>query len=242
MANREHVTGARVGPMIVATFAMLVMACSEAGPPPTEFRGRVIDQDTGQPVAGAIVVGKYTGSRGAEGSTSCNRVESAVSDQEGWFTMPIDPRDGGPLMEAYRRGYRWGRGPRWARNGVDGDVKQWRVQVVQWDAENSRAQLVRYEPTVYASQKEAIVASRQEMDVYLKPFMGDRAQRLDELHRLPGAANCGGTFYSSKGSPPFFQAILDEQIELGDDDASLRLVRGAIASAEMKHQRLGPKQ
>ena len=56
---------------------------------PTENRGRVTMQDTGMPIAGALVVGKYMGSIAWAGA-SCDRVESAVSDQEGWFTIPTD--------------------------------------------------------------------------------------------------------------------------------------------------------
>jgi len=174
---------------VAALAALLGTGCSEAGPQATEFRGRVIDQDTDQPIAGAIVVGKYVGSRGAEGSTSCNRVESAVSDQDGWFTLPLDPRDGGPLMEAYHRGYKWGRSPRKALRGVDGNVEHWQVQIVAWNAEINRATLIRYEPTIYRSQAEALAASRQELDVYLKPFSGNREERLRELHRVTNAGS-----------------------------------------------------
>ena len=231
MANRRHVTSERIGPIIVAAFALLVVACSEAGPPPTEFRGRVIDQDTGQPIAGAIVVGKYTGSRGFEGSTSCNLVESAVSDQDGWFTMPIDPRYGGPLMEAYHRGYKWGRGPRWAENGIDGNVNHWQVQVVEWNADNSRAKLVRYEPTIYGSQREAIAASRQDMDVYIRSFSGTREARLDELHRLTNAGICGGRRGTTAGPRPFFEAIYTEEVELADRPYFLQSLGELISDA-----------
>ena len=238
MANRKHVTRGRVGTAMVAIFAMSVVACSEAGPQATEFRGRVIDQDTGQPIAGAIVVGKYTGSRGFEGSTSCNRVESAVSDPDGWFTMPIDPRDGGPLMEAYHRGYKWGRSPRWAQNGRDGNPDHWQVQVVEWNAENdSRQDWSDTNQQSTALEAEAIAASRQEKDVYLKAFRGAPSDRLTELHRLPIAGSCRGTFYSSPGPVPFFEAVLQEQRELADDEASLRLVSGAIAAAQLQHAR-----
>jgi hypothetical protein len=242
MANRKHVRWHRIGAATVAAIALFGVFSSQARSQPTEFRGQVIDQDTGRPITGAIVVGRYTGTRGPEGSTSCNRVESAVADQDGRFTMPIDPRYGWPLMEAYSRGYKWGRSPRWAQNGADGNVDHWQVQVVEWNAENGRAKTVRYEPAIYASRKDAMAASREHMDVYLKPFVGDRTQRLNEIHRLSGAGICEGTYYSSAGPVPFFQAILEEQIELGDDEASLHLVRGVISSAETKHKRSGPKQ
>ncbi len=71
---------------------------------PTEMRGRVVDQDTNEPIAGAIVVARYFGGI-SWGGSSCNRAESAISDADGWFTFPIDAAAGGALMEAYKRGY-----------------------------------------------------------------------------------------------------------------------------------------
>jgi hypothetical protein len=242
MANRKHVIGIRVGPVIVATIAFLIVACSQAGPQATEFRGRVIDQDTGKGIAGAIVVGKYMGSRGFEGASSCNRVESAVSDQDGWFTMPIDPRDGGPLMEAYHRGYIWGRTPRWAVNGIDGNADQWRVEVVQWNADNTRAQLVRYEPTIYASQHGAIAASRQEIDVYLRPFVGTREERLKEVYRLHVAASCVGPHQTTDGPVPYFEALYAEELALNDAERSLQMTRDYIRAAEQSFARAKSKK
>jgi hypothetical protein len=217
--------------VIIATLAMFVVACSEAGPQPTEFRGRVIDQDTGQPIAGAIVVGRYTGSRGFEGSTSCNFVESAVSDQDGWFTMPIDSRYGQPLMEAYHQGYRWGRSTRWAQRAADGDLAHWQVQVVKWNPEVTRGTLVRYEPTIYFSEPDAIAASRQYMDVYLKSFNGTREARLDELHRLTNAGICGGRRGTTAGPRPFFEAIYAEEVKLADRPYFLQSLRELISDA-----------
>ena len=68
MAHRDFVKEMAKHAIAIAALASLVATgCSEAGPQATEFRGRVIDQDTDQPIAGAIVVGKYVGSRGARG-------------------------------------------------------------------------------------------------------------------------------------------------------------------------------
>jgi hypothetical protein len=223
--------------VIIATLAMFVVACSEAGPQPTEFRGRVIDQDTGQGIAGAIVVGKYMGSRGAEGSSSCNRVESAVSNQDGWFTMPIDSRYGQPLMEAYHRGYKWGRGPLWAENGIDGNANHWQVQVVEWNVDNGRAKVIRYEPTIYSSQREAITASRQEMDVYLKPFVGTRDEWLKEVYRLHVAASCASPQQTTAGPVPYFEALYAEEQALNDTERSLQLTRDYIRAAEQNFAR-----
>ena len=235
MAHRKHVTRRTAHlAAFIAVVALLADGCSGAGPVPTEFRGRVIDQDTGQPIASAIVVGKYVGSRGFEGASSCNRVESAVSDNEGWFTLPLDPRDGGPLMEAYHRGYRWGRSTRTAWPGTDGNVNHWQVTIYKWDAENRHAKIVRTEPTIYASQAKAFEASRQELDVYLKPFSGAREDRLRELHRLTNAGSCNSPHRTTAGPVPFFNAIYAEQVELNDEARFLEMLRAAIAAADLQ--------
>ncbi len=238
MANRKHVTNRRWLRATAAGFVgLLVIACSDAGPQPTEFRGRVIDMDTGMPIEGAIVVGKYVGSRGAEGSTACNRVESAVSDKDGWFMLPIDSRDDMPMMEAYARGYRWGRSPFRAQRAVDGNMNHWQVQVVKWNAEVDRGELVRYEPTVYRSERDAIAASRQELDVYLKSVREDQAARLYEVHRLHVAGACVAPHRTTAGPVPFFAALLEEEIELGDGKTSLDLTREFIREAEESFSR-----
>ena len=192
----------------------------------------MIDQDTDQPIAGAIVVGKYIGSRGAEGSTSCNRVESAVSDQDGWFTLPLDPRDGGPLMEAYHRGYQWGLSTRKAWAGVDGNINHWQVTVYKRSEDNLSTVIVRTEPTIYHSQAEALAASRQELDVYLKSFKGTREERLRELHRLHVAGSCVAPHRTTAGPVPYFEALFKEEAELGDDKRSLDISQEYIRDAE----------
>jgi len=142
--------------------------------------------------------------------------------------MPIDSRYGQPLMEAYHRGYKWGRSPRWAENGIDGNVNHWQVQVVEWNADNSRAKLVRYEPTIYGSQREALAASRQDVDVYVRLFSGAREARLDELHRLTNAGICGGRRGTTAGPGPFFEAIYVEQVELADESYFIKSLRELI--------------
>ncbi len=238
MAHRKHVTGrSREVLALFAFAAFLATGCSEAGPQATEFRGRIIDQDSGRPIAGAIVVGRYMGSRGAEGASSCNRVESAVSDQDGWFAMPIDARDSPPFMAAYHRDYRWGRSTRWAERAADGNMNHWQVQIVEWNPEVTRGRLVRYEPTIYYSEREAKAASREQFDVYLKRFSGNREQRLDELHRLSNAGSCVAAHQTTAGPVPFFEAIYEEQTTLGDDKRSLEMSREIIQNAESSFAR-----
>ncbi|MEP7183007.1 MAG: hypothetical protein ABI886_12545, partial [Betaproteobacteria bacterium] len=108
--------------------------CSAADAPPTETRGRAIDQDTGEGIADAIVVAQYMGGI-SWGGGSCNRVESAVSDADGWFLMPTDPKAGPTLIEAYHRDYVHGNP---TRHAFLDDVSkgEWRVQIQKWDVDN----------------------------------------------------------------------------------------------------------
>ena len=233
MAHREHVIGAAYRTLALAAFAaLLISGCSEAGPPATEFRGRVIDQDTDQPIAGAIVVGKYIGSRGLKDQRPAIASKAPSRIRTDGSLCRWIARDGGPLMEAYHHGYKWGRSPEGLCGAVDGNIEHWQVQIVEWDAEINRARLIRYEPTIYRSAGEALAASRQEIDVYLKPFSGTREERLRELHRLHVAGKLRSASPNDRGPVPFFEALFKEETELGDDKRSLDISQEYIHEAE----------
>ncbi len=185
---------------------------------PTETRGRVVDQDTGEPIAGAIVVARYFGGI-AWGGSSCNRAESAISDADGWFTFPIDVAAGGTLMEAYKRGY--DRGNKSKAAVPDKTLSgKWRVSNLKWDENNLNGRSVGLEPEIYGSEEEALAASGRESNVHLRKSSGSREARLDMLHIFQ--TDCGGPAKTSPGLVPFIEAILAEQIELNDDEARLR--------------------
>jgi hypothetical protein len=206
----------------------VVSGCSSSAPPQeTVNRGQVIDVDTELPIAGAIVVGKYSGGRGFEGASSCNRVETAVSDQNGWFELPLDPQAGFLLMEAYHHGYRHGWPIRVPTCGINGDPDQCQVWQDRRDESDHVVSIVK-EPKIYHGEAEATKASRYWQDVYLKPFNGTREQRLEELWRLPAANSCLAPPKSSPGLEPFLQAILQEQIELGDSADAIRTTKERI--------------
>ena len=242
MAHRTYVMfSAKCVAAIAAGVLMLVGGCSEAGPA-SDNRGRVIDQDTGLPIAGAIVVGKYMGSRGFESASSCDRVESAISDRDGWFTLPLDAHGKMPFMEAYHRGYAWGRSVRSAQRNVDGNMYHWQVVVCKWDAQNTTCPIVRIEPTIYQSEADALNASREWKDVYLKASSGSRDQRLVELHRMQAAGSCASPHQTSAGPGPYFEAILEEEIELADDPRRLQITREYISEAFSAKARAGDQK
>jgi hypothetical protein len=230
MAYREHVTISRKHAWIVAALLSFVTcACSDAVPTVTDPRGRVIDVETGQGIAGAIVVAKYMGSRGFEGASSCNRVESAVSDQDGWFALPDDAQAGPRLMEAYHPNYIPGYR---ARHAVGVSQHEWQVWAQKRD-DNDKIVSINEEPHVYPSKAAAQAASREWIDLYMKRFRGTREQRLSELDRLVVQGVCVAGPRTTEGALPFARAILDEQRALGASEGSLKQSADILKYAEI---------
>ncbi len=232
MAHRKHMSAVRLRVVLaLGILAMLANGCSRAVTPlPTESRGRVIDQDTELPIAGALVVGKYMGSIAWAGA-SCDRIESAVSDDQGWFTIPTDSTGKPPFMEAYSRGYGRGKGPRRATNGAQGDITKWQIEIFSWDATNRQGRLVSSEPTIYHTKREAEEASREWKDVYLRRFKGTSEERVRNLSVLSGGGICGGGPQTTAGSIEFLEAIYKEEVELGASESELRHIRSIMESA-----------
>jgi hypothetical protein len=237
MANRDDVRHPvdAVASLLLVCFAMTIASCSDGGAPSTQEtvnRGQVFDQDTGQPIAGVIVVGRYRGSRGAEGATSCNRIESAVSDENGWFELPLDPRAGLLTMEGYHRSYRHGWPVRVAVCGIKGDGNANECQVWQ-ERRDQTDQVVSVvkEPTIYQGEAEAEAAARERKDLYLKRFEGTREERIQRLWALVSASSCLAPPKTSPGPVPYLEAILEEQIALGDRPAAIESTRGYLETA-----------
>jgi hypothetical protein len=231
MAHRDDVTlpsrGTQpshgLGILLFFACALALSGCSRSAPAPQETvnRGQVIDVDTGKPIAGVIVVGRYRGSVRGSGASSCNRVESAVSDENGWFELPLDP-DAGPLtMEGYHRDYRHGWPVRVPVCGINRDPDQCQIWQERRDESDVVVSVVK-EPKIYHGKVEATKESRYWQDVYMKRFAGSREQRIRELWRLPSANSCLAPPRTSQGLLPFLQAILKEQIDLGDSQDAIR--------------------
>ena len=220
--------------LLLGVLATVLSGCSgSAAPPPQETfnRGQVIDQDTGQPIPGVIVVGRYVGSVAASGASSCNRVESAVSDENGWFELPLDPKAGPLLMEGYHKDYRHGYPVRVATCGINGDPQQCQIWQNKRDDSDNVVSVVK-EPTIYHSRSEAEKAARYRKDLYLKRLDGTPEKRLYELHRLQSATSCLAQPRSSLGLIPFLEAILHEETALGDSESSIRITNERIDVAK----------
>ena len=218
--------------LAVTVFALLVGGCDLFGE--QTQRGRVLDQDTGEPIAGAIVVGRYMGGI-SWGGSSCNRAESAVSDAQGWFELPVDKAAGPVLKEAYKRGYQRGNPTRIAFN-ENVATNSWRVAVHKWNENNSQSEIIRVEPEIYQSEPAALAASGERVDVYVRRSQGERDARLLELHVLQ--SDCAGPPKSTKGLAPFIEAILAEQTELGDTDGAINISRRRLENAHRQYDQV----
>ena len=198
---------------------------------PEEVR-YVIDQDDGSPIAGAIVVATWRGSFGIHGAQACNRIESYVSGPDGSFRTPNDPKLGTVVLGAYKKGYERGNSPKSAQMATDGDYRHAQVYHYRWNESNTRAEIASVEPKVYKSKEEALRVSRENVDAFLRKSSKDRAGRLQELHRMQIEGSCGGVTLSTAGATPFFKAIYDEQVELGDSqnelESTMRYIRMAV--------------
>ncbi|MCC6193722.1 MAG: hypothetical protein IT518_04565 [Burkholderiales bacterium] len=175
-------------------------------------RGRVIDQDTREPVPGAIVSGRYFGGV-SWGGSSCNRAESTVSDAQGWFELPLDPKSGPLLLEGFKRGYVRGNRPLYAFPKKDGSG-EWQVSIQKWNEASTKVETVTIAPEVYPSEAAAKAASGQDRDVFVRKAPADRDAHIRELWGYQ--KDCTGPPRSSDGLVPFLQEILKDQTELGD--------------------------
>jgi len=199
----------------VTTIALVVVAagCDLMGEQVP--RGRVIDQDTGEPIAGAIVVGRYMGGI-SWGGSSCNRAESAISDAQGWFELPVDDKAGSIHKEAYKRGYDRGNPSRIAVL-TNPWTREWRISVQKWNASNTNAtEIVGFEPERYWLESSAKSASGELVNVYLRRSKGSPEERIRELRGFQ--KSCAGSPRRSDGLLPLLEEILKEQVELGDVD------------------------
>jgi hypothetical protein len=188
-----------------------------------EVKIQVLDATTMEPIEGAIVVGGY-----ARGSADCVNSESAVSDAEGWVTLPNDqdPRVGGkgglglrgPHPEsAYKRGYQLALPPRYA---VSGGYNEWYIRErtpapngalhTEWEIISSRK--------FSDSHKAALMETKERSRIYLMPSTArtkeERAEELNVIRR-----GCGFTmpfeFSESEGMLAVRKAVYKELSEMG---------------------------
>jgi len=210
-----------------------------------EVKIQVLNAKTLEPIESAIVVGGYYGP-GVSGGKTCVHSESAISDAEGWATLPNDqdPRVGGggrkfsdlrgPRLEsAYKRGYQLVRPLRYAT--AEGHRK-WYVRETTpvpyyrpGLVDEYRAAPIR---EFYKNHKAALLETKERSRIYLMPSTAKtKEERWGELHHINYAGGCYPTslgFTKSQGSLEITMAVYQELQELGFSETELKSYRADL--------------
>jgi hypothetical protein len=192
----------------------------------------VIDQDTGHGISDAVVVGRYVKGSGPNGSESCNRIESTISNSSGYFQLPRDDRSGVMVAIGYARGYVRGNAIRHALQPDPSFPSRWQVAILKWSADNRSSQLQRLEEQVYPNEQLALEASGEIRDVYMRRSALKPADRLQELDDALSEGSCAGPSHVSDGAVPFYAAILQEQLEINPRYVGLTRTRDFLEMAK----------
>jgi hypothetical protein len=192
-----------------------------------EVRVQVLDATTMEPIEGAIVVGGYYGA-GAFGGAECVKSESAISDAEGWATLPNDqdervhgPRPGlmGPwLKSAYKRGYQLADPPRYAEAGGHNEWYIIERTPAPYRALNTEWQIISAKK-FSKSHKAALLETKERSRIYLMPSTAEtKEERSRELGKMDGGG-CGFTmpfeFSKSEGALAAWKAVHQEKVDIG---------------------------
>jgi hypothetical protein len=228
-----------------------------------EVKVQVLDASTMQPVAGAIVVGGYYGP-GRNGWV-CGYSESAVSDENGWVTLPNDQderirslsdryRIFGPVLEsAYKRGYKKLPLPlKVAKYRIDVRTENkkeyweeiWYISQLVLDSElweNNPSWVIL--PDKYPDGKAALLASRERSTIYLYPSAAKtKEERERELRWItPICSKYPFPWSSSEGGLAAEKAVFQELKDIGYYDGREQIQKNAekdIARYENSLQRI----
>ncbi len=186
--SRRWVTAAVAASFIAVIGTLFAQSWWPRELPPRELHARVLDADTFEGIADAIVLAEYKafGPMGS-GGVSCHLGETTVSDKDGWFTLPLDPdpRSGMPILQAYHRGYMWAFSPRFP---LCERFDRCRIGVGKWDTDRH---MVSYysESEIFPNHEAAEKASRYWIDPYLKRVDMVPSERLEELHSEGNSRN-----------------------------------------------------
>lgn len=220
----------------IALIAIVLSACNGRADEEslgTAIHGRVLDADTFEPIPDALVFGYYIGTGGhSGGGSACYYGETVRADATGQFTFPVDqtPHIGRPFLRAYKRGYFFVFSPRHAQ--CDANDRNCEITVGHWNADR-KMDAYHVEPVKYPTHREALAASREHLDAYLKSAeQWTREQKLDELRiRRPICMKPGKV---TDGPISLLKAVLEEQKELGAVNSDLEFTQHLLANAERR--------
>jgi len=189
------------------------------------IEGQVLDYYTGAPISGAFVAARWEGEL-LSGRTVCVHVETAVSDASGryhigqWTQLPTAPvEEPAPVLDVYKAEYEGTPSP---LDYVGHDGK-WVV-------------FHRERPTIilqtFADRESARLATHP-TNVYVKPFIGTRSERLEYVAAAAfSAVTCRSGGASRRNLYPLQKAAFSEARSLATagDDALLSSMRATAES------------
>jgi len=212
-----------------------------------EVRVQVLDATTMEPIAGAIVVGGYWGISARPGSgAACGNSESAVSDENGWATLPNDQDEriggkkskarlwGPELISAYKRGYQLAK----PIDRISGDGVKCRIIKIKpkplmdpyADGDFLSDQIVP------CPQNEAQLKTKERSRIYLIPSTAaTKDERWSELIQM-GWGECvfklPFAFTTSEGGLTVMKAMYQEMQDIGYPENIMKPLDENIKSRE----------
>lgn len=185
--------------LLVSILFVPLSACGLSSGP---IEGRVLDLDTKQPVAGAIVVVRWEGTHlipFADTQSSCYHAESAVTDDEGRYRIA-----------------RWSapsKGPLFTE-----DYKSFTVYKVGYS---------HFMESRYGESEDT-----KKNIYFLKAFKGSREERLKYLNRVSNATECASAGDSYASLLPLRRAVFEEAQPLAQTQAEKELVDAFLFNLE----------
>jgi hypothetical protein len=191
-----------------------------------EAKIQVLDATTMQPIEGAIVVGGYYGRSGV-----CTNSESAVTDAQGWATLPNDqdPRIGGdgtdfydirgPRPEsAYKRGYQRAI---IVYEATAGGHNEWYVRErkpVPWGTPGEQWETISARK-FSDDHRSVLLETKERSRIYLMPSTATtKEERAEELNWM-SSRSCVYTmpfwFSESEGGLTIDKAVYQEMLNVG---------------------------
>jgi hypothetical protein len=195
----------------------LVSACTTGNAPGEQpsvgaIRGRVLDVETGEPLADAHVIARYIGTNAmwAHSEDVCRRIEYAKTGSDGVFQFPSgETRDS--RITAFKAGFQ--REPR-------PFFLDERLDIVD-GKEQRRFHVYPRDPVARAATPERIFLDRDAASTaagaeneYLKRFIGTRAEQFNRLWSYVSGTNCLNAGERRKNIVPFLTAVYAEMSTL----------------------------
>ena len=187
----------------------------------TQFVGRAIDVETGQPIAGASVIATYELSAGGfHHQPGCAVAEYVRSNERGEFILPF--YEGLPPQYLNAFGHRYER-PRYVPPAVTKDAGE-RWIVIYRKVGKGKAEEIRREGP-FRTQELAAKASRLLQDVWLEKFEGTDEEWLLKVRSTTTNASSLCPSGKTRGVVEWSEALLAEAESMPDSAAKQEAVK-----------------